>query len=121
MVTLTEHLVKAKTRIDNLYHIKNLNVWGSDLSNVRVVRDMPNVEVLSLSVNKISSLEDFGWCPKLRELYLRKNEVRDFAELEHLHPLQNLQVLWLSENPIAEHQQYRLAVIACCPRLVCDA
>lgn len=36
---------------------------------------MPNVEVLSLSVNKIRSLQDFAYCSNLTELYLRKNEV----------------------------------------------
>lgn len=39
---------------------------------ISIIRQMPNLEVLSLSVNKISTLADFAHCPKLRELYLRK-------------------------------------------------
>lgn len=119
MVVLTEHLVKAKTRIDNISLIKNLNVWGSDLTDVGIVRYMPNIQILSLSVNKIATLRDFGLCPRLTELYLRKNEVADLHELEYLQGLGHLRVLWLCENPIAEHHNYRLAAIACVPSLVC--
>jgi len=56
--------------------VRNLNLWGTDLTDVSILSRMLNVEVLSLSVNKISSLRDFAACPKLQELYLRKNEVR---------------------------------------------
>jgi len=116
---LTEHLVKAKSRIDNLQHVKNLNVWGSDLTDVGVIRFMPNIQILSLSVNKISSLKDFSMCPRLEELYLRKNEVADLHEVEYLSSLKRLRVLWLCENPVANNELYRLATIACCPHLVC--
>ena len=37
---------------------------------------MPNLEVLSLSANKIISLQSFSHCAKLQELYLRKNAVQ---------------------------------------------
>jgi Leucine-rich repeat (LRR) protein len=36
---------------------------------------MPNLEILSLSHNKITSLRSFSHCGKLQELYLRKNAV----------------------------------------------
>ena len=55
--------------------MKSLNLWGQDLSDVSLLTQMCAVEVLSLSVNNISSLKDFSSCHKLQELYLRKNEV----------------------------------------------
>lgn len=69
---------------------------------------MPNVEVLSLSVNKIEHLEDFAHCPKLRELYLRKNNINDIAEIEWLKELPMLKVLWLSVGLIQK------VLTACC-------
>ena len=36
------------------------------------------------SVNKISTLADFVNCLNLEELYIRKNEIRDLAEIRHL-------------------------------------
>merc|ERR1712216_1032522 len=95
MVALTEPLLLDKTEASSLLDIKNLNLWGSELDDVRVLAKMPNVEVLSLSVNKITGLEPFCKCSKLQELYLRKNEVKSLDELKHLKSLQALKVLWL--------------------------
>lgn len=46
-----------------------------------VLQQAPNIEVLSLSVNKISSLRHFVFCSQLKQLYLRANAVNDLAEL----------------------------------------
>ena len=78
---------------------------------------MTNVEILSLSVNQITTLRDFRSCLKLQELYLRKNEVVDVAELQYLMPLRSLKVLWLSDNPCAEHPYYRQLAIRVLPSL----
>jgi Leucine-rich repeat (LRR) protein len=60
---------------------------------------MPNLEVLSLSVNKISTLKDIKSCLKIKELYLRKNFISDISEVKHLVDLPELKVLWLCDNP----------------------
>jgi Leucine-rich repeat (LRR) protein len=48
------------------------------------MNNLPNVEVVSLSVNRISSLKDFQNCQNLRELYVRKNEIIDYHEVDYL-------------------------------------
>jgi len=88
--------------------VKNVNLWGCKLQDVSTALDhqrlglswssrffsrcrwrftqvsilghMPNVEIVSLSVNSICSLREFGNCKKLKELYLRKNNVTDLTE-----------------------------------------
>ena len=40
-----------------LSDVKSLNCWGQDLADVSILCEMPNVEVLSLSVNRISTLK----------------------------------------------------------------
>lgn len=92
MVLLTEQIIKGKTRLDKLEDVKNLNLWGQDLDNVSVLAHLPNVEVLALSVNRISSLKDFRHCARLQELYLRKNEVADIHEVQFLAGLKDLRV-----------------------------
>jgi hypothetical protein len=64
-----------------------------------------------------ATLRDFRHCPNLQELYLRKNEVADVAELSFLAPLKALRVLWLSDNPIADHPYYRQLAIRILPGL----
>jgi cilla- and flagella-associated protein len=114
---LTPDLIFAKSKTDNLSMVRNLNLWGNDLEDLRILRGMPNLEVLSLSVNQISSLKEFANCPRLQELYLRKNNIKNILELDYLASLQNLRVLWLSENPCANVQNYRNYVLCILPTL----
>ena len=115
---LTLELIIQRTKSDKFESIKNLNLWGNDLDDVSVIKELPNLEVLSLSVNRIASLRDFAACPKLTELYLRKNAVTDLAEVQYLTSLKQLRVLWLWDNPCAETPNYRLIVIKFLPHLV---
>ncbi|TNJ28103.1 Leucine rich repeat protein [Giardia muris] len=117
MAQLTRSYVLAKTKKSDLRDVKNLNIWGSDLQDVSILREMPNVEVLSLSVNAISSLADFAQCHSLTELYLRKNKISDLREVVYLRGLRNLSVLWLCDNPIASDPQYRSYLIRALPQL----
>ena len=57
--TLTPELILTKCKTDKLQSIKNLNLWGNDLEDISIIKDMPNIEICSLSLNKISSLRDF--------------------------------------------------------------
>ena len=114
---LTEELVLSRTRAPALGEVKNLNLWGQSIVDVSVLRRMPRVEVLSLSVNKIASLADFARCPVLQELYLRKNEVPDLGEVRHLRGLEHLKILWLCDNPCASSSEYRPRVVRALPQL----
>ena len=93
---LKESLVYAKTKCEQLDAVVHLNLWGSHLSDVSLISKMSNVEIVSLSVNQISSLEPFSYCSKLSELYLRKNKIHDVEEVVYLKDLKNLRLLWLS-------------------------
>eukprot|EP00760_Papus_ankaliazontas_P001974 PhM_4_TR10772/c0_g1_i1/m.60393 len=117
MTVLSENLVLQKTKLDRLTEVKNLSLWGTDLTDVSLLRQMPIVEVLSLSVNRIAALSHFSACRQLKELYLRKNDVSDLAQISYLSQLP-LRILWLCDNPCAQHPLYRLFTIRCCPHLV---
>lgn len=114
---LTPELIAMRTKCDKLSAIKNLNLWGNDLGDITVIKDMPNLEVVSLSVNKIKTLKEFGCLKLLRELYLRKNLVSSMDEVAFLSKCPNLTTLWLNENPVADTQNYRLKVIRLIPQL----
>ena len=117
-IVLTQQFLVMKTR-QPLNSITKLNLWGNDLSDISVIKDIPNLEVLALTVNNIDSLKEFQYCPKLKELFLRRNQIpASLIELSYLRNLKSLKVLNLSENPIAEQlPQYRLMVIKSIPTL----
>lgn len=116
---LTRKLVLAKAKASDLESVKKLNCWGCNLTDVSIFSQMPNIEVLTLSVNSISSLAPLSGCLSLCELYLRKNMIPSLSELSHLRPLTRLKVLWLAENPCcgSDSGQYRLTVLRCLPHL----
>lgn len=115
---LTPDLVLLRSKADRLDNVRNLNLWGNDIEDVSILKEMANVEVLSLSVNKIATLKDFQYCARLTELYLRKNLISDLTEVHYLQNLPALRVLWLWDNPCAEAPNYRPYVIKCLPNLV---
>ncbi|KAG5460832.1 MAG: hypothetical protein BJ554DRAFT_7072, partial [Olpidium bornovanus] len=53
----------------------------------------------------------------LTELYLRKNRISDISEVRHLAGLKKLRILWLCDNPCAQHPQYRTLVLKHLPWL----
>ena len=115
---LRESLVYAKTKVQDLSHVKNLNLWGSELSDVSIVSLMDNVEIISLSVNKVNTLVDFSHCGNLQELYLRKNNLDDIAEVVFLKDLKKLKLLFLSDNPCSNHPFYKAFILRTLPNLL---
>lgn len=114
---LTIDFIATRVKSDRIENIKSINFWGNDLDDVSILKQMPNLEVISLSVNKIRTLSDFGSLKKLRELYLRKNLISDINEIKHLATCPNLLILWINENPIVECKNYRLLIISFLPQL----
>ncbi|XP_034558384.1 cilia- and flagella-associated protein 410 [Notolabrus celidotus] len=116
---LTRKLVLGKAKASDLESVKKLNCWGCNLTDISIFSQMPNIEVLTLSVNSISSLSPLSGCLSLCELYLRRNMIPSLSELSHLRPLTRLKVLWLAENPCCgpDSSQYRLTVLRCLPHL----
>ena len=66
MVRLSEEMIMARTRVSDMGHVKKLNCWGADLTDITVLRQLRNVEVLSLSVNNITTLADIKDCLNLQ-------------------------------------------------------
>lgn len=114
---LTRDLIISRTRTEQIHILKKFNIWGRNLKELSILSEMPQLEVLALPVNSISSLKYFSCLPKLKELYLRKNFIADFKELRHLESLKHLEVLAFSENPISEAPLYREIVISRLPKL----
>uniref|UniRef100_A0A0V0J337 Protein C21orf2 n=1 Tax=Schistocephalus solidus TaxID=70667 RepID=A0A0V0J337_SCHSO len=97
--SLTESMILMRAQNQTLESVKRVNLWGLNIKNVSLLRSMPMLEVISLSSNKIESLEEFAHCPTLRELYLRNNNIASLDEIRHLRGLPHLHTLFLLGNP----------------------
>ncbi|XP_023048353.2 cilia- and flagella-associated protein 410 isoform X3 [Piliocolobus tephrosceles] len=116
---LTRKMVLTRAKASELHSVRKLNCWGSRLTDISICREMPSLEVITLSVNSISTLEPVSRCQRLSELYLRRNRIPSLAELFYLKGLPRLRVLWLAENPCcgASPHRYRMTVLRTLPRL----
>jgi len=114
---LSEDLIKMRGKTDNLSLIENLNLWGSELTDVSLIQEVPNVRILSLSVNHIDTLKHFASLFKLQELYMRRNNIKALSEIIYLAKLRDLRTLWLGENPVSSTPFYREFVIKTLPSL----
>ena len=59
-IALTSELLLSKCKTDKLSTIKNVNLWGNDLDDLSILAELPNVEIVSLSLNKIKTLRYFA-------------------------------------------------------------
>uniref|UniRef100_A0A8C2LML2 Cilia- and flagella-associated protein 410 n=1 Tax=Cricetulus griseus TaxID=10029 RepID=A0A8C2LML2_CRIGR len=92
---------------------------ASELHSISICREMPSLEVITLSVNSVSTLEPVRGCRRLSELYLRRNRIPSLDELFYLKDLPHLRVLWLAENPCCgtSPHLYRMTVLRNLPHL----
>lgn len=97
--------------------ITSLSVWSIGFRDVSILKEMPNLEIVSLPVNRISSLKDFQGLTKLRELSVRDNCITDLRELFYLRNCKALENIWIMGNPCGELPNARLTAIAILPQL----
>ncbi|KAF6117964.1 cilia and flagella associated protein 410 [Phyllostomus discolor] len=116
---LTRKMVLSRAKASELHNVRKLNCWGSRLTDISICREMPSLEVITLSVNSVSTLEPVSQCRQLSELYLRRNRIASLTELSYLKGLPRLRVLWLAENPCcgADPHLYRMTVLRNLPNL----
>ncbi|CAG8629641.1 16365_t:CDS:2, partial [Racocetra persica] len=111
-------LILSKSNSKSVSDVRNLNLWGCELDNVSALKKCTSLEVLSLSVNNLTTLDQLAECKSLKELYLRKNYINDAEQVKHLTPLRNLEVLWLCDNPCADDEKkYRYIILRYLPWL----
>ncbi|CAO2608542.1 Cilia- and flagella-associated protein 410 [Lemmus lemmus] len=116
---LTRKMVLSRAKVSELHSVRKLNCWGSQLTDISICREMPSLEVITLSVNSVSTLEPVRGCRRLSELYLRRNRIPSLDELFYLKELPHLRVLWLAENPCCgtSPHLYRMTVLRNLPHL----
>lgn len=112
---LTESQIRAP-----LSNATKVDAFGLGLTDASVLKGCALLEVCALSDNHLddSIFTALSSCTQLRELYLRRNCIRDIASLAQLALFPRLTHLMLSENPVASEPTYRAECLRHCPALV---
>jgi hypothetical protein len=93
-------------QVDALVKVRRINMWGTGLRDISLMRRLVTVEVVSLSMNEINDITPLISCKAMTELYLRKNKL-PLEQVAVISQLPALRILWLSDNPCARDRNYR--------------
>jgi hypothetical protein len=110
-------MILVRGRSNSVTDMLTLNMWGFHLRAISILEQMTNLEVLSLPINDIDTLQPLRGCVRLREWHLRQNSIATFDELRHLQNLSSLRLLTLSGNPVANLPRYRETVVELLPQI----
>ena len=108
---LTEDMILAKSGKKKPADVIKVNAFAMGVERITSLKSFVSLEVVSLSLNKMTSLQVFADCHALKELHLRKNSISDVEELKHLSQLTELHTLLLSDNPCTKVEGYRSTAI----------
>ncbi|MBA2368690.1 MAG: leucine-rich repeat domain-containing protein [Candidatus Protochlamydia sp.] len=88
--------------IGKLINLVDLRIHKSNLKTVHLVKNLTNLEILSLAENTIEEIPSFPKLNKLKILNLRNNCIK---KIEGLFSLKNLEQIILTENDLTEFPQ----------------
>jgi acidic leucine-rich nuclear phosphoprotein 32 family protein A/C/D len=88
------------------------------LTTLKGFPNLPNLKKLELSDNRISNgLQALNGCPKLSNLNLSGNKIKEIETLDPLKELSNLRHLDLLNCDITNMENYRQKVLECLPNV----
>ena len=114
---LTLETILSRANSKNPESIKQLNLWGLQVSDISILSKLPLLETISLSMNQIKDISIFKNMKNIKELYLSDNQISDFGQIENLKNCQKLEKLVLKGNPIINEPGYPKKIIEILPQL----
>ncbi|XP_029505619.1 leucine-rich repeat and guanylate kinase domain-containing protein-like isoform X1 [Oncorhynchus nerka] len=93
-----------------MYHVLSIQ-RGNQIEKIENVETLRTLQVLDLSLNRISSLSGLQNLHLLGSINLESNLISEIKEATHIHDLCLLRELNLQRNLVQEQLDYRLAVI----------
>ena len=114
---LTLETILSRANSKSPESIKQLNLWGLQVSDISILSKLPLLETISLSMNQIKDISIFKNMKNIKELYLSDNQISDFAQIENLKNCQKLEKLVLKGNPIINEPGYPKKIIEILPQL----
>ncbi|XKL60455.1 hypothetical protein PGB90_007512 [Kerria lacca] len=103
---------------DEFVNLETLSLMNVGLTSLKGFPKLPNLRKLELSENRISNgLHVLQSSPKLTELNLSGNKIKDLETLEPLKEFKNLKSLDISNTEASEIDNYREKVFSLIPQL----
>ena len=108
---LTENDILKITSKKFKSDVQKIDAFALGIRIISPLINFPNLTIISLSLNSISTLDAFSTCFSLQELYIRKNKILDLVQIGHLQNLSLLKVLFIADNPCCDDKKYRIKTV----------
>uniref|UniRef100_A0A3Q2YGE2 Leucine rich repeat containing 9 n=1 Tax=Hippocampus comes TaxID=109280 RepID=A0A3Q2YGE2_HIPCM len=119
-LSLNNNNISTLSGLSHLQNLSKLSMDGNQLSNFDaiVLDQLHSLTFLSVENNLITSLHGIHRCSALLELYAGNNHISVSRDIYYLKVLENLIILDLYGNPLAENlKNYRIYVVFHLPNL----
>lgn len=114
-VPVTIEDIKSRTGYNDLSEIRQLSLSELGLTHIpsKLLQQLPNLEDLDLSLNKLTAIENEGALPQVKKLSFAGNQLSSTDGLTAFPNLENVNV---TDNPTLEvSDKYKL--VSLCPKL----
>ncbi|XP_007647286.1 dynein regulatory complex subunit 3 [Cricetulus griseus] len=115
---LNNNIIERIEGLENLIHLVWLDLSFNNIEAIEGLDTLVNLEDLSLSNNRIAKIDSLDALVKLQVLSLGNNQIGNIMNIIYLRQFSCLRTLTLSENPIAEAEEYKEFIYAYLPDLV---
>ncbi|XP_041833005.1 LOW QUALITY PROTEIN: leucine-rich repeat and guanylate kinase domain-containing protein [Melanotaenia boesemani] len=109
-LSVAHNKISCIRKLDGL-PLRYLCLRGNQLERIESLDNLKCLQVLDLSLNRITSLSGLQNLHLLSSINLEKNQINEIEECKYIHDLLLLRDLNLLRNPVQEQPDYREAVI----------
>jgi internalin A len=99
LLYISNNKIEKIEGFENLSNLKKLELSNNKISNLEGLQNLLNIQELYLDNNDIERLEGLNYLSKLIILHIGRNKISKFR-IEDIKPLNNLNFLFLNENPL---------------------
>ncbi|CCI39637.1 unnamed protein product [Albugo candida] len=116
----SNNCIESISSVHNLRYLRVLDLSANSISSLEHLSVIPTLEELALAHNRIPEINGFInplKFPNLVYLDLRNNAIQAYDDLQALTQYRSLSHLRLQGNPICDHSEYPLPILAGVPFL----
>lgn len=106
-LTDIENLATVAATLEELYLADNAITAEGASKESGLALQFPELSVLDLSKNRLTTTKPFGHLTSLDELWLSSNKVATFEDIQPISTLASLDTIYLEYNPIQQDPLYR--------------
>ncbi|KAK2169906.1 hypothetical protein LSH36_6g13046 [Paralvinella palmiformis] len=114
---LDNNIIEKIEGLDTLVNLIWLDLSFNNIEVIEGLTKLVKLEDLTLYNNRIQKIENLDTLKELHVFSIGNNDIKELDNVTYLRRFKKLQTLNISGNPISEHEDYKIFVVAHLPML----